>query len=123
MKYFLVFNFLPHPSNQADLDTIELSNLNRQFLFRRRHIGKFKATIAAEAVMAMNPKSKVVPHVGNIMDTNQFPVAFFQKFDIVLNALDNLSRSGDSKIVLIKSFTRREAICEQHVPSLEKTVD
>jgi len=75
----------------VDLDTIELSNLNRQFLFRRRHIGKFKAEVAAEAVMNMNPKAKVVPHVGNIMDTEKFPFAFFKRFDIVLNALDNIS--------------------------------
>lgn len=51
----------------------------------------FKAEIAAEAVMGMNAAASVRPHVGNIMDTKQFPVAFFASFSIVLNALDNLS--------------------------------
>ena len=28
---------------QIDLDTIDVSNLNRQFLFQKRHVGKSKA--------------------------------------------------------------------------------
>jgi hypothetical protein len=35
---------------QIDLDTIETSNLNRQFLFRRRHVGESKARTAAAVI-------------------------------------------------------------------------
>jgi ubiquitin-activating enzyme E1 len=39
----------------TDLDTIEKSNLNRQFLFRPKDLGNFKSTAAAAAVVDMNP--------------------------------------------------------------------
>ncbi len=44
--------------NVTDLDTIEKSNLNRQFLFRAKDLGKFKAEVAGEAVSEMNPDLK-----------------------------------------------------------------
>jgi len=38
-----------------DLDTIEISNLNRQFLFRSSHVGQSKALVASEAVIQFLP--------------------------------------------------------------------
>ena len=34
-----------------DLDTIDYSNLNRQFLFRKHHVGNSKAETEAEVVI------------------------------------------------------------------------
>ena len=42
----------------TDNDNIEKSNLNRQFLFRPKDVGKLKSECAAEAVQAMNPDLK-----------------------------------------------------------------
>ena len=39
----------------TDMDIIEKSNLNRQFLFRPWDIGKFKSSTASAAVKALNP--------------------------------------------------------------------
>jgi ubiquitin-like 1-activating enzyme E1 B len=72
-----------------DLDTIDLSNLNRQFLFRKKDVKQSKALVAARTASAFNPNVHIVPIHGNIKDM-QFDLAWFQGFDIVLNALDNL---------------------------------
>lgn len=42
----------------TDLDTIEKSNLNRQFLFRAKDLGNFKSEAAAASVAEMNPDLK-----------------------------------------------------------------
>jgi hypothetical protein len=46
----------------VDLDTIETSNLNRQFLFRKHHVGKSKAEVAAQVVQSFAPAAKIVAH-------------------------------------------------------------
>ena len=44
------------------MDTIETSNLNRQFLFRKRHVGESKAKVAAEAVKRFRPNASIMAH-------------------------------------------------------------
>jgi len=34
-----------------DLDTIDISNLNRQFLFTKQDVGKYKSQVAKEAIL------------------------------------------------------------------------
>jgi ubiquitin-activating enzyme E1 len=45
----------------TDMDTIERSNLNRQFLFGAADVGRFKSDAAAEAARRLNPRLRVVP--------------------------------------------------------------
>ncbi|ORY32545.1 putative ubiquitin activating enzyme [Naematelia encephala] len=78
----------------TDLDTIEKSNLNRQFLFRPKDVGKFKAESAAAAVSEMNPglKGKIIPHEDRVgpETEKEYGDDFFAAIDGVTNALDNV---------------------------------
>ncbi|KOS41945.1 hypothetical protein ACN38_g7166 [Penicillium nordicum] len=73
-----------------DLDTIDLSNLNRQFLFRHEHIKKSKALVAKEVAQKFRSDAKLEAYHANIMDT-QFNVSWFESFNVVFNALDNIA--------------------------------
>ncbi|ORX36807.1 putative ubiquitin activating enzyme [Kockovaella imperatae] len=78
----------------TDLDTIEKSNLNRQFLFRPKDVGKFKAEVAAAAVAEMNPelKGKIISYQDRVGPETErtYGDEFFAKIDGVTNALDNV---------------------------------
>ncbi|PYI06752.1 ubiquitin-activating enzyme E1 [Aspergillus sclerotiicarbonarius CBS 121057] len=78
----------------TDMDQIEKSNLNRQFLFRSRDVGKLKSECASAAVEAMNPelKGKIVTLRDRVgPDTEHvFNEEFWQGLDGVTNALDNV---------------------------------
>nr|CDP95683.1 BMA-UBA-2, isoform b [Brugia malayi] len=73
-----------------DLDTIDVSNLNRQFLFRREHVGKSKAIIAAEAIRSIAPNVEIVCYHDSVLK-EEYGMEFFQKFAVVLSALDNIA--------------------------------
>lgn len=73
----------------VDLDTIDVSNLNRQFLFRRAHVGRPKALVAAETALRFNSRARVDARHANIKDGG-FDLAWFGSFDVVINALDNV---------------------------------
>ena len=81
----------------VDLDTIDVSNLNRQFLFRGEHVGMPKCVVACQVGKAMAPTTttggdvEYEPLHGNVCDTAQFNVQYISQFALVLNALDNVT--------------------------------
>ncbi|GAA5966053.1 hypothetical protein JCM8115_004913 [Rhodotorula mucilaginosa] len=79
----------------TDLDTIEKSNLNRQFLFRPKDVGSFKSEAARRAVTEMNPSLEGKIEIFKLAvgpDTeNTFGDSFFDSIDCVTNALDNVA--------------------------------
>lgn len=76
----------------TDMDIIEKSNLNRQFLFRNHDVGKMKSDTAAAAAKKMNNSINIVanqnrvgPETENVYDDD-----FFESLTGVANALDNV---------------------------------
>ena len=112
----------------TDLDTIEKSNLNRQFLFRAKDLGNFKSEVAAAAVSDMNPElkghiftkqeavgaateSRCSDSDGVHLHTLNFFLdiyndEFFAGIDGVTNALDNVAASEpNSRMFVVKCLT------------------
>lgn len=73
-----------------DLDTIEVSNLNRQFLFRREHVGQPKATVACDSIRRLCPSIQIEPFHGDVITDPRFDISFYKQYDFVINALDNV---------------------------------
>ena len=76
----------------TDNDCIENSNLNRQFLFRKEHVGKSKSLIACEQVKKINPEFNCESLQIEVREENEelFNENFFKSQDFVLIAVDNV---------------------------------
>ena len=74
-----------------DDDNIEISNLNRQFLFHEEHKGKSKALIASNAAKEINKYCKIDYISKRISpeNKNMFNSSYFNNVDFVFGAIDS----------------------------------
>ncbi|XP_057278887.1 NEDD8-activating enzyme E1 catalytic subunit isoform X4 [Pezoporus wallicus] len=70
-----------------DMDTIDVSNLNRQFLFRPKDVGRPKAEVAAEFLNNRIPNCAVVAYFKKIQDMDE---SFYRQFHIIVCGLDSI---------------------------------
>lgn len=70
-----------------DMDTIDVSNLNRQFLFRPADVGQPKAHVAARRIMERVEGVTVTPHVGRLEDQG---VDWYTPFHLIALGLDSV---------------------------------
>ena len=84
-----------------DLDTIDVTNLNRQFLFRKDDVGRAKAEVAAEFVMKRVDTCSVKWHKAKIQD---FDKEFYRGIQTVYETLDLHNQSTNQSIQFIHSF-------------------
>lgn len=76
----------------TDNDNIEVSNLNRQFLFRQANVGHSKSACACTIAKGMNPELNVKDYMTRVgADTEAvFNDELWESLDFVVNAVDNI---------------------------------
>ena len=92
----------------TDDDTIEISNLNRQFLFRKKHVGCSKSETATAEAVKMNPELNVSAFTQRVEPNseNLFTDEFWDELTFIVNAVDNIKARMyvDGKAVLHKKW-------------------
>lgn len=73
----------------VDFDRIEISNLTRSVLFREEDAfeHRYKAEVAAQRAMEINPQIKVTPIVGNLF--SEVGLALYKSVDVIIGCLDS----------------------------------
>ncbi|KAF5330850.1 hypothetical protein D9619_005611 [Psilocybe cf. subviscida] len=84
-----------------DMDTIDISNLNRQFLFRQKDVGQPKATVASEFIMKRVPGVIVTPYYGKIQDKDE---DYYMQFNVIICGLDSVEARRWMNATLVNMF-------------------
>ena len=92
----------------TDNDYIEESNLNRQFLFRKKDIGLSKSKLACDYVKSINKDFKCIPLKGRVGKETEdiFNQNFWKNQDFIINAVDN----EEARIYINKKCNQYEKI-------------
>ena len=106
LKNFAMMGFCTDKDSKfvvTDNDNIEISNLTRQFLFRKENVGQSKSIVASKSVQEMNPnfkaeglQSKVGKETEDIFDEE-----FWNKQNFIVFAVDSVDARKylDNKII------------------------
>ncbi|MHA1127250.1 MAG: HesA/MoeB/ThiF family protein, partial [Candidatus Heimdallarchaeota archaeon] len=65
----------------VDMDTIETSNLNRQFLYRKKDVRKYKANVAAKRLRELNPDIEIISLPKKLEDIKR---SFYDESDVLV---------------------------------------
>ncbi|KAK5072520.1 NEDD8 activating enzyme [Lithohypha guttulata] len=97
-----------------DMDIIDVSNLNRQFLFRQSDVGKSKAEVAAAFVERRVPGVKITPYNGKIQDKDE---DYYMQFKLIICGLDSIEARRWINATLI------DMVDEENPESLKPLID
>jgi ubiquitin-activating enzyme E1 len=95
----------------TDNDVIEISNLNRQFLYTMNNVKSAKSIVLTKALLDMNPKLNIKSYQSFVGDEYEklFGFEFWKSLTLVLSAVDN---------VLARSYLSQKCIAHS-IPFLD----
>jgi len=96
-EYLKIFSMLGISTSKnskviiTDNDNIEISNLNRQFLFRKNHTGLNKAVCAYEEIKKMNKNFNCEAQMNIVSEETEYIYTeeFYKRQNFIINAVDN----------------------------------
>ena len=80
----------------ADFDSVELSNLNRQFLHHEKDVGREKIKSAEEKLLSLNPEIKIETIRERITEENADSVV--PSCDLIIDARDNFDTRQSNRL-------------------------
>ena len=90
----------------TDNDNIEVSNLSRQFLFKKQDVGKSKSDVAKNSVKLMNPDFNIESKQDLVSPETEdiFNEDFWEKNDFIIYAVDSINarRYIDTKTIMFE---------------------
>ncbi|MCH5228391.1 MAG: HesA/MoeB/ThiF family protein [Muribaculaceae bacterium] len=89
----------------ADFDTIDISNLQRQFFFDTKDAGEKKTRILAERISALNPNVKIKSF--NELISLKKARDIFGDYDFIVDGTDN----PESKLIVDKVSAEKNKCC------------
>uniref|UniRef100_A0A8C9GUZ3 SUMO-activating enzyme subunit 2 n=1 Tax=Piliocolobus tephrosceles TaxID=591936 RepID=A0A8C9GUZ3_9PRIM len=90
-----------------DIDTIDITNLNRQFLFKKKDIKKYKAFVAKEKALSHSKDLNINAYTFDVCTMSSSDIS---KYDYIVNALDNIkARTYVNKLCIMENKVLIEA--------------
>lgn len=73
-----------------DMDTVSVSNINRQIIATMSTVGRYKTEVMKERILDINPKAEVMIHNCFFLPENERQFNFYQ-YDYVVDAVDTVT--------------------------------
>ncbi|SOV79446.1 SUMO-activating enzyme subunit 2 [Plasmodium sp. gorilla clade G3] len=90
-----------------DIDTIDITNLNRQFLFKKKDVKKYKSLVAKERALKHKKDLNINAYTFDVCTMKSSDI---KKYDYVINALDNIkARKYVNKLCIMEKKVLIEA--------------
>lgn len=71
----------------VDMDTVDFTNLNRQFMFRKKDVGFSKADAVASFIKKRCPGVQITTHKKRVQN---IPFSEYLQFPVIIGGLDNV---------------------------------